>query len=335
MNKRASREDNSSDPDSSKPSANARPNVSKANPQSVPPSALQPSSSSAFLHSGVAVATRWRDFEVLETGDGMKKERWGDITLVRPDPQVIWPRQSPDWGAVDAIYHRSSAGGGHWEFRRKLPESWEIGYDSLTFRIHPTNFKHTGLFPEQAANWDWFSARIRGAGRPIRVLNLFGYTGGATIAAAAAGAQVCHVDAAKGMVQWCRDNAARSGLAEAPIRYIVDDCLKFAKREQRRESRYEAIIMDPPSYGRGKSGEVWKLEDDLFEMVGAACALLSEKPLFVLINAYTTGLSPTVLTNILGRHAPRGGRLSCGEVALPVTTGGVLLPCGTFARWET
>ena len=286
-------------------------------------------------HAGLALASRWRDFEVLETGDGMKKERWGDITLVRPDPQVIWPRRSPDWGAVDALYHRDSGGGGRWEFRRQLPESWTIGYDSLKFRIHPTSFKHTGLFPEQAANWDWFSARIRSAGRPIRVLNLFGYTGGATVAAAAAGAQVCHVDAAKGMVQWCRDNAALSGLAEAPVRYIVDDCMKFVEREKRRENRYEAIIMDPPSYGRGKSGEIWKLEDDLFALVGSACALLSDKPLFVLINAYTTGLSPTVLANILGRHAPRAGRISCGEVALPVTHGEVVLPCGTFARWES
>ena len=299
------------------------------------PPPLQTSGHTAFHHTGLALASRWRDFEVIETGGGMKKERWGGITLVRPDPQVIWPRRSVDWGSIAAIYHRDAAGGGRWEFRRKLPESWTIGYDSLKFRIHPTNFKHTGLFPEQAANWDWFSARIRAAGRAVRVLNLFGYTGGATVAAAAAGAQVCHVDAAKGMVQWCRDNAAHSGLADAPIRYIVDDCMKFVEREQRRGSRYDAIIMDPPSYGRGKSGEIWKLEDGLFGLVGAACAVLSVQPLFVLINAYTTGLSPSVLANILGCHAPASGRITCGEVALPVTQGGITLPCGTFARWES
>ena len=300
-----------------------------------PRGATSAASSPGINHVGVAIASRWRDFEVLETGEGMKKERWGDVTLVRPDPQVIWPRQSAGWGEVDALYHRDARGGGRWDFRRKLPESWTIGYGALKFRIHPTNFKHTGLFPEQAANWDWFSERIRTAGRPVRVLNLFGYTGGATVAAAAAGAQVCHVDAAKGMVQWCRDNAALSGLADAPIRYIVDDCMKFVERERRRENRYEAIIMDPPSYGRGKSGEIWKLEDDLFGLVGAACALLSAQPLFVLINAYTTGLSPTVLANILRRHAPSGGQISCGEVALTVTHGASILPCGTFARWES
>jgi 23S rRNA (cytosine1962-C5)-methyltransferase len=285
-------------------------------------------------HTGLVLADRWRDFEVLETGDGMKKERWGDVVLVRPDPQVIWPRSSADWGHCDAIYHRSTAGGGHWEFNRALPEAWTIGYGPLTFRIRPTGFKHTGLFPEQAANWDWFSEKIRAAGRPVRVLNLFGYTGGATVAAAAAGASVCHVDAAKGMVQWCRDNAALSGLADAPVRYIVDDCLKFVEREQRRGNRYEAVIMDPPSYGRGKSGEVWKLEDDLFGLVGAACGLLADEPLFVLLNTYTTGLSPTVMASILAHHARAAGRLSCGEIGLPVTHGSALLPCGGFARWE-
>lgn len=280
------------------------------------------------------MADGWKDFEVLETGDGMKKERWGDVVLVRPDPQVIWPRQSDDWGHCDAIYHRHVEGGGRWEFRRKLPESWTIRFEKLVFQIRPTNFKHTGLFPEQAANWRWFSEKIRNAGRPVRMLNLFGYTGGATVAAAAAGASVCHVDAAKGMVQWCRDNADRSGLKDAPIRYLVDDCLKFVEREKRRGNRYDALIMDPPSFGRGKLGEVWKLEEGLFGLVCSACALLSDNPLFVLINAYTTGLSPTVLANILGRNAPAGGSLTCGEVGLPVTTGGLILPCGTFARWE-
>jgi len=286
-------------------------------------------------HAGLVLADGWRDFEVIETGDGMKKERWGDVVLVRPDPQVIWPRASASWGRCDGIYHRASSGGGTWEFQRPLPETWTISYRNLTFQIRPTNFKHTGLFPEQAANWDWFSGRIRNARREVRVLNLFGYTGGATVAAAAAGASVCHVDAAKGMVQWCRENAALSGLGEAPVRYLVDDCLKFVEREQRRGNRYEAIIMDPPSFGRGKNGEVWKLEDGLFRLVATAAALLSDLPLFVLLNAYTTGLSPTVLANILGHHVPSGGTLSCGEVGLPVTHGGVTLPCGTFARWES
>ncbi len=286
-------------------------------------------------HTGLILAEGWSDFEVIETGDGMKKERWGDVVLVRPDPQVIWPRASPGWGKCDGIYHRAGSGGGKWQFHRELPDAWIIRYRELAFKIRPTSFKHTGLFPEQAANWDWFSARIKNAGRPVRVLNLFGYTGGATVAAAAAGASVCHVDAAKGMVQWCRENIASSGLADAPVRTIVDDCLKFVERESRRDSRYDAIIMDPPSYGRGRNGEVWKLEEGLFGLVAAAAALLSDDPLFMLVNAYTTGLSPTVLANILAQHVPAGGALSCGEVGLPVSHGRVTLPCGTFARWES
>lgn len=289
----------------------------------------------AVTHAGLVSAENWSDFEVVETGDGMKKERWGEFVLVRPDPQVIWPRRSASWGECDGVYHRSASGGGRWEFRRPLPDSWVIRYGRLAFKIRPTSFKHTGLFPEQAANWDWFSPRIAQAGRAVRVLNLFGYTGGATVAAAAAGASVCHVDAAKGMVQWCRENAALSGLSEAPVRYLVDDCMKFLERETRRESRYEAIIMDPPSFGRGRGGELWKLEDGLFPLVRLATSLLSDTPLFVLINAYTTGLSPTVLANILGQHVPADGRVSCGEVGLPVSRGGVTLPCGTFARWES
>jgi len=289
---------------------------------------------SNIRHLGLLLADRWADFSVIETGGGMKKERWGDIVLVRPDPQAIWPASSEGWGEVDAIYHRDPQGGGRWEFHRSLPESWAIEYGELTFKIRPTNFKHTGLFPEQAANWDWFGAKIRAADRPVRILNLFGYTGGATIAAAAAGASVTHVDAAKGMVQWCQENAALSGLKEAPIRFLVDDCQKFLQRERRRGNVYDAIIMDPPSFGRGKAGEIWKLESGLFPLVEAACALLSEHPLFALVNAYTTGLSPTVLANILGRHVPVVGKLSCGEVGLPVEEGAVVLPCGTFARWE-
>jgi 23S rRNA (cytosine1962-C5)-methyltransferase len=285
-------------------------------------------------HTGLRLAGGWTDFEILETGGGMKKERWGGIVLVRPDPQVIWPRASADWGRCDAVYHRSPTGGGRWEFRRPLPEAWTIRYDRLVFKIRPTNFKHTGLFPEQAANWDWFGAKIRQAGRPVRLLNLFGYTGGATVAAAAAGASVCHVDAAKGMVQWCRENAELSGLRDAPIRYIVDDCAKFLEREQRRGSRYDAIVMDPPSFGRGKSGEVWKLEDGLYDLVGAACAVLADDPLFVLLDTYTTGLSPTVSASILAAHAPARGRVTCGEIGLPAGAGPPVLPCGTFARWE-
>ena len=299
-----------------------------------PPAPTHWSSVPPVAHLGLVVADRWEDFELLETGDGMKKERWGDVVLVRPDPQVIWPRRSPDWGVCDGIYHRGASGGGRWEFRRKLPEAWTVRFQALVFRIRPTGFKHTGLFPEHAPNWDWLMDRITGAGGAVKVLNLFGYTGGATLAAAAAGAAVCHVDAAKGMVQWCRDNAGLSGLRDAPIRYIVDDCMKFVERERRRGQRYDAIIMDPPSYGRGKSGEIWKLEDGLFDLVGAAAALLSEQPLFVLLNAYTTGLSPTVLATMLRHHVPSSGRLTCGELGLPVKLEGNVLPCGTFARWE-
>ncbi|MGH8017833.1 MAG: class I SAM-dependent methyltransferase [Opitutaceae bacterium] len=286
-------------------------------------------------HAGLVLAESWTDFEVIETGDGMKKERWGDIVLVRPDPQVIWPRASASWGKCDGIYHRAGSGGGEWIFHRALPEAWTIRYHKLAFKIRPTSFKHTGLFPEQAANWEWFSSRIKNAGRPVRVLNLFGYTGGATVAAAAAGASVCHVDAAKGMVQWCRENIAASGLADAPVRTIVDDCLKFVEREFRRGNSYDAVIMDPPSFGRGKNGGVWKLEEGLFSLVAAAASLLSDHPLFMLVNAYTTGLSPIVLANILAQHAPAGGAVTCGEVGLPVSQGRVTLPCGTFARWES
>jgi len=286
----------------------------------------------------VQVADRWNDFALLEGGDGMKKERWGDVTLVRPDPQVIWPRRLPGpWTEVDALYHRSREGGGRWEFRRTLPESWTVGYGKLVFRIRPTGFKHTGLFPEQAANWDWCGDLIRQAGRPVQVLNLFGYTGGATVAAAAAGAAVCHVDAAKGMVQWCRENAALSGLADAPIRYIVDDCHKFVKREHQRGRRYDAIILDPPSYGRGKEGEMWKIERDLWPLLESCRDILSAQPLFFLLNSYTTGLSPTVIGNLLGDLlAPNGGTLSTGEIALPFQAEpGRLLPCGIFGRWQS
>lgn len=296
------------------------------------------------LRPALIVADRWRDYQLLDCGDGMKEERWGPYTLVRPDPQIIWPRHGADgktpakWEGWDGYYHRSDQGGGKWEFRRPLPDHWKISYGSLTFKIHPTSFKHTGLFPEQAVNWDWFSAKIksaRAAGREVSVLNLFGYTGAATVAAAAAGASVCHVDAAEGMVKWCRENAALSGLAEAPIRYITDDCLKFARRELKRGRRYDAIIMDPPTYGRGSSGEMWRLEDHLWELLTECRALLSEKPLFFLINAYTARLSPTVVVNLLTELlGDRGGTTTAGEVGLPIQRDGKVLPCGIYGRWE-
>ena len=287
------------------------------------------------------VADRWTDYQLLDCGDGLRQERWGGWVLVRPDPQVLWPRRGeapgapwPDW---DGFYHRSPGGGGRWEFRRPLPEHWTVRYAplDLTFKIRPTGFKHTGLFPEQAVTWDWCAARIRAAGRPVGVLNLFGYTGAATCAAARAGAQVCHVDAAEGMVKWCRDNAALSGLGDAPVRYIADDCLKFVRRELKRGRRYDAIIMDPPTYGRGGGGELWKLEDHLWGLLTECRRLLTDRPLFFLINAYTARLSPLVVANLLGGLlADAGGAVQSGEVALPVAADGRLLPCGIYGRWE-
>jgi len=285
----------------------------------------------------MALADRWTHYQLLDSGDGMKMERWGPHTLVRPDPQVIWPRrEKTPWTGWDGYYHRSDKGGGRWEFATRLPDSWHVEYEplGLRFRIAPTSFKHTGLFPEQAVNWEWFSRLIRESGQDISVLNLFGYTGGATCAAAQAGAQVCHVDAADGMVKWCRENAALSGLADAPIRYIVDDCLKFARREIRRGRRYDAIIMDPPTYGRGKGGEMWKLENHLWELLETCGQLLSDQPLFFLINAYTARLSPTVIVNLLTELTHRhGGRVSGGEVGLPIQADGKILPCGVYGRW--
>ena len=295
-----------------------------------------------LTHRPMIVADRWSDYQVLDCGDGMKQERWGPHTLVRPDPQIVWPRhgrgRGAPWESWDGFYHRSETGGGRWEFRKPLPEHWTIGYEplKLNFKIRPTGFKHTGLFPEQAVNWDWFSGLIRGAGREVSVLNLFGYTGAASCAAARAGAGVCHVDAAEGMVKWCRENAGLSGLAEAPIRYIVDDCLKFVRREARRGRKYDAVIMDPPTYGRGSSGEMWKLEDSLWELLVACREVLSDRPLFFLINAYTARLSPTVAGNLLTElFANGGGELSAGEIGLPIKADGKTLPCGIFARWES
>lgn len=283
-------------------------------------------------------AEKWKDYEVLDTSDGEKLERWGKYYLVRPDPQVIWftPKEDRRWRDFDARYARSNSGGGQWS-RNRLPERWQIRYRELTFNVKPMNFKHTGVFPEQAANWDFIDAQIRSVGRRINVLNLFAYTGGATLAAAAAGASVCHVDAAKGMVAWAKENAASSGLSEAPIRWIVDDCAKFVEREIKRGRRYDAVIMDPPSYGRGPSGEIWKLEKDLYPFVKLVADVLSDEPLFFIINSYTTGLAPSVLTCLLKTVIePRfGGHTESDELGLPVTDSGLVLPCGATGRWTS
>lgn len=285
------------------------------------------------------IAQNWKDYEVLDTSSGEKLERWGSYLLVRPDPQVIWntPKNHMDWKKWNGHYHRSSKGGGEWEFR-SLPEEWQISYEplSLSFRLKPFSFKHTGLFPEQAANWDWFSGLIKRAEHPIKVLNLFAYTGGATLAAARAGASVTHVDASKGMVTWAKENAAVSGLSDAPVRWLVDDCVKFVERELRRGSRYDAVIMDPPSYGRGPKGEIWKMEDSIFSFIKLTSKLLSEQPLFFLINSYTTGLQPAVLSYMMQTVlTPRfGGIVEADEIGLPVTSNGLSLPCGASGRWK-
>ena len=281
---------------------------------------------------------KWRDFELIDCSKGEKLERWGNYVLVRPDPQAIWdtPRSDPRWKYRNARYSRSATGGGSWD-RGDLPASWTVRYGELTFNVKPMNFKHTGLFPEQAANWDWAMDKIAKAGRPVSVLNLFAYTGAATVACAKAGASVCHVDAARGMDAWARENAASSGLADAPIRWIVDDCAKFVEREIRRGRRYDALIMDPPSYGRGPSGEIWKLEENLWPFVRLCADALSDDPLFVLINSYTTGLAPSVLTYMTESIFSRrfGGRSASDELGLPVTDSGLALPCGASCRWST
>ena len=282
------------------------------------------------------IADGWNDYELLDCGGGEKLERWGKQTLVRPDPQAIWetPHTNRGWRSAQGRYYRSSSGGGHWD-KDKLPESWQVKYKDLTFQVKPMNFKHTGVFPEQAANWDFIMETIRGAGRPINALNLFAYTGGATLACAAAGASVCHVDAAKGMVAWAKENAKSSGLEDRPIRWIVDDCAKFVEREIRRGRRYDAIIMDPPSYGRGPSGEIWKLEENLWPFVQLVSQVLSDKPLFVIINSYTTGLAPSVVGYIMDSIFTKrfGGHSECGELGLPVKDSGLVLPCGSTGRW--
>ena len=278
------------------------------------------------------LADAWQDYEILDAGNGNKLERWGQVRLLRPDPQAVWPMQEPR--SVDARYIRSASGGGHWEYGKALPESWTISYRDLTFQVRPTGFKHTGLFPEQAVNWDWMRGLVKKAPKPFRALNLFAYTGGATCALAAAGAEVVHVDAAKGMVAWAKENLALCGLGDKPVRFIVDDVMKFVLREQRRGRQYEGILMDPPSYGRGPGGEMWKIEENLYPLVEECCKLLSPEARFFLINSYTTGLAPTVLSNVLQAALPnRGGRIEAGEVGLPISRGTLVLPCGASGRW--
>ena len=283
------------------------------------------------------IADNWKDYEVIDTSSGEKLERWGDYILVRPDPQVIWktPKKEKGWKKMNGHYHRSHKGGGEWEFF-DLPESWQIHYKDLAFNLKPFSFKHTGLFPEQATNWDWFSDKIKKSGRPVKVLNLFAYTGGATLACAAAGAQVTHVDASKGMVTWAKENAKSSGLEDAPIRWLVDDCVKFVEREIRRGNKYDAIIMDPPSYGRGPKGEIWKIEDNIHQFISLCTKILSDNPLFFLINSYTTGLAPAVLTYMIECEivSKFGGSVESSEVGLPVSSNGLILPCGASGRWS-
>ena len=282
------------------------------------------------------IANNWKDYEVIDTSAGEKLERWGKYILVRPDPQVIWETEhnAPEWKQKNGHYHRSNKGGGNWEFF-DLPQQWDISYGELTFHLKPFSFKHTGLFPEQAVNWDWAGNLIRKTKRPVKVLNLFAYTGGATVACAKAGAAVTHVDASKGMVTWAKENAAASGLSEAPIRYLVDDCVKFVEREIRRGNTYDAIIMDPPSYGRGPKGEIWKIEEKIHPLVKLCTKVLTKEPLFFLINSYTTGLQPAVLSYLLGLEMKSryGGMITADEIGLPVRNG-LVLPCGASGRWE-
>ena len=283
------------------------------------------------------IADKWKDYEVIDTSDGEKLERWGDYILVRPDPQVIWKsdKKAAGWKKMNGHYHRSKAGGGEWEFF-DLPEEWQITYGDLRFNLKPFSFKHTGLFPEQAVNWDWFSNKIREANRPVKVLNLFAYTGGATLSAAAAGASVTHVDASKGMVNWAKENAASSGLSDRPVRWLIDDCVKFVEREIRRGNKYDAVIMDPPSYGRGPKGEIWKIEDSIYPFIELTVNILSDDPLFFLVNSYTTGLQPAVLTYMLNMTVGKrfGGNVESSEIGLPVSGNGLVLPCGASGRWS-
>ena len=283
----------------------------------------------------------WKDYELIDTSMGEKLERWGDLILIRPDPQIIWEseKKNPLWKKADARYIRSNTGGGQWQCYNKIPAVWKISYGDLDFRVKTMGFKHTGLFPEQAVNWDFTAEKIRKAkaeGREVKVLNLFGYTGAATLACLNAGASVTHVDASKGMVAWAKENAEVSGLADRPVRWLVDDCVKFVQREQRRGNVYDGIIMDPPSYGRGPGGEVWKLEEQLYGLVNMCMPIMSEDPLFFILNSYTTGLSPSVMEYLLGTIIKKkyGGKVSSDEIGLPVTETGLVLPCGSTAIWE-
>ena len=284
------------------------------------------------------IANNWKDYKILDMAEGQKLEKWGEIILSRPDPQIIWKEKTypKKWKEINAVYHRSKTGGGAWEFHKKMPKQWQIKYKELTFNIKPMGFKHTGLFPEQAVNWDWMMDKIKNAKREIKVLNLFAYTGGATVACASAGASVCHVDSSKGMVTWAKENIASSGLAERPVRYIIDDVVKFVNREIRRGNKYDAIIMDPPSYGRGANGEVWQFENNIYDLVELCTNVLSDNPLFFLINSYTTGISSKVLENILNLtvNKEHNGKVSSGEIGLPMENSKLVLPCGIYGRWE-
>ncbi len=299
------------------------------------------------------IANDWNDYEILDMANGEKLERWNSIELIRPDPQIIWKEKSfpKKWDSADARYERSSTGGGAWNYKKQLPKSWQVKYKNLTFNIKPMGFKHTGLFPEQAVNWDWMINKIENANRPIKVLNLFAYTGGATVACLSAGASVCHVDSSKGMVEWAKENVVASGLQDKPVRYLIDDVVKFVNREIRRGNKYDGIIMDPPSYGRGTNGEIWKFEDNIADLIKLCMQVLSEKPLFFLINSYTTGISSKVLENLLrinmndkvsnnseydnnAKARKNVGKFSSGEVGLPMTNSKLILPCGIYGRWE-
>ena len=283
------------------------------------------------------VANNWKDYEILDMANGEKLERWGNVVLIRPDPQIIWKNKSfPEkWNKANARYNRSSSGGGAWKYNSKMPENWQIKYKDLVFNIKPMGFKHTGLFPEQAVNWDWMISKIQNAKREIKVLNLFAYTGGATVACSYAGASVCHVDSSKGMTTWAKENIVSSGLKDKPVRFIVDDVVKFVNREIRRGNKYDGIIMDPPSYGRGTNGEVWKFEDNISDLVELCSKVLSDKPLFFLINSYTTGISSKVLENILRLNIKKDGKFSNGEIGIPMTNSKLILPCGIYGKWES
>ena len=283
------------------------------------------------------LASNWSDYQILDMANGEKLEKWSNITLVRPDPQIIWNSKSyPEkWKNADATYIRSNTGGGNWKYNKKIPQSWQVKYKNLTFNIKPMGFKHTGLFPEQAVNWDWMMNKIQNANKEVKVLNLFAYTGGATVACLSAGASVCHVDSSKGMVAWAKENVVSSGLQDRKVRYIVDDVVKFVNREIRRGNKYDAIIMDPPSYGRGTNGEVWKFEDNIYDLVELCSKVLTDKPLFFLINSYTTGISSMVLENILKLNIKAKGKFSNGEIGIPMQQSDLVLPCGIFGRWES